>query len=96
MARAVAAVARSLAAGEGGVFQFAGAEALTKYGMARILAEAIGADPALVSPDPAPPAGAPRPRDCRLDGSRLRALGFEPEIGFRSGAAAALRPFVGR
>jgi dTDP-4-dehydrorhamnose reductase len=96
VARAVAAVARSLAAGEGGVFHFAGAEALTKYGMARAMAEALGLDPALVSPDPAPPAGAPRPRDCRLDGSRLGALGFAPEIGFRAGAAAALKPFVGR
>lgn len=96
VARAIAVVARSLEAGEGGVFQFAGAEALTKYGMARAMAETLGLDAALVSPDPAPPSGAPRPRDCRLDGSRLRALGFAPELAFRAGAEAAVRPFLGR
>lgn len=93
VARAIALIALRLSGGEGGVYHFAGAERLTKFGMARIIAEELGADPSMVAADPNPPAGAPRPKDCRLDGSRLGALGFAPEIAFRAGIRDALRPF---
>lgn len=94
VARALAVVCRRLEAGEGGVYHFSGAEALTKCAMARVLADLVGVDPSLVLSDPNPPSGAPRPRDCRLDGSRLAGLGFSPAIPFREGLAAALAPFL--
>lgn len=94
VARALVLVARRLEAGEGGLYHFAGAERLTKYGMARAMAEVLGIDQSLAQPDPHSPAGAPRPKDCRLDGSRLKGLGFAPRIGFREGIRRALEPFV--
>lgn len=79
----------------GGVYHFAGGEPFTKYGMALIVAQALGADARLVQPDPNPPSGAPRPKDCRLDASRLNALGFLPGIRFEDGIRKALAPFKG-
>ncbi len=96
VARAVALVCGRLAEGEGGIYHFAGAEMLTKYGMARTIAEAFGFDPDLIESDPRPPAGAPRPKDCRLDGSRLRMLGFAPSIAFADGVREAAAPFAPR
>ncbi|WP_263771651.1 dTDP-4-dehydrorhamnose reductase family protein [Propionivibrio soli] len=98
VAEAVATVAAGLTSDSmprfTGIFHFAGREQLTKYGMARVIADALGADAALVRADPNPPAGAPRPKDCRLDSSRLDALGFTPRIRFAEGIRAALAPFV--
>jgi len=79
----------------GGIFHFAGAEQLTKYGMALVIAKELGLDANLVQSDPNPPAGAPRPKDCRLDPSRLEALGFKPRIAFADGIREALAPFKG-
>lgn len=95
VARAVALVASRLMAVStaGGVYHFAGSEQYTKYGMARVIAEVLGVSPALAHADPQPPAGAPRPKDCRLDASRLGALGFAPHIRFADGVRAALAPF---
>ena len=94
VARAVALVCGRLARGEGGVYHFAGPQMLTKFGMARAIAAAFGFDPYLVESDPRPPAGAPRPRDCRLDDSRLRGIGFAPKVSFDEGIRAAVSPFA--
>ncbi|HUW39999.1 MAG TPA: SDR family oxidoreductase [Rectinemataceae bacterium] len=94
VARAVALAAQRLASGEGGLYHFAGAERFTKYGMACVMADILGLDRSLVQPDPHPPAGAPRPKDCRLDGSRLTSLGFAPQIPFQEGIRRALAPFM--
>lgn len=94
VARAIALVCGRLAAGEGGVYHFAGREMLTKHGMARAIASAFGRDPQLAEADPRPPAGAPRPKDCRLDDSRLRSLGFSPLIPFAEGVREAVAPFA--
>lgn len=94
VARAIALVCGRLARGEGGVYHFAGAEMLTKFGMARVIAAAFGFDPDLVESDPRPPAGAPRPKDCRLDDSRLRSLGFAPRVSFADGVREAVAPFA--
>ncbi len=75
-----------------GIFHFAGAEQITKYGMALVIAKELGLDSALVQSDPNPPAGAPRPKDCRLDPSRLETLGFKPRITFADGIHEALAP----
>jgi len=82
--------------GEGGVYHFAGAERLTKYEMARTMAEVLGMDGSMVQADNRPPAGAPRPKDCRLDGSRLGSLGFKPQIPFKEGIRRSLAPFSER
>ncbi len=98
VARAVGMIAEHLLSAEdktpGGIYQFAGAEAMTKCGMARIIAEILGVNQALVQADPSPPAGAPRPKDCRLESHRLLALGFAPRIQFADGVRDALAPFL--
>jgi dTDP-4-dehydrorhamnose reductase len=94
VARAIELVSVRLEGGEGGVYHFAGAEMLTKHGMARAIAAAFGLDAGLAVSDPNPPAGAPRPKDCRLDDARLRSLGFVPRIPFSEGIREAVAPFV--
>ncbi|MFT3850939.1 MAG: SDR family oxidoreductase [Propionivibrio sp.] len=96
VARALALIAEHLMQGEpgiGGVYHFASGEQFTKYGMALVIAQVLGADAGLIAPDPNPPAGAPRPKDCRLDASRLAALGFVPRIRLADGLREALAPF---
>ena len=97
VARAITTVANGLMSsdpqGLGGIFHVAGREQLTKYGMARVMANELGLNPELVQSDPNPPAGAPRPKDCRLDPSRLVSLGFSPRIRFVDGVREALAPF---
>lgn len=99
VARALALIAKHLMQGApdaGGIYHFASGEQFTKYGMARVIAEELGVDVALVQPDPNPPSGAPRPKDCRLDASRLASLGFVPRIRFVDGVREALTPFRAR
>ena len=99
VARALALIAKHLmqdTADAGGIYHFASGEQFTKYGMARVIAEELGVDVALVQPDPNPPSGAPRPKDCRLDASRLASLGFVPRIRFADGVREALTPFRAR
>ena len=95
VARAIALLVGSDPTPEG-IFHFAGAEQITKYGMALVIAKELGMDASLVQDDPNPPAGAPRPKDCRLDPSRLASLGFKPRITFADGIHEALAPFKGR
>ena len=77
----------------GGTYHFASGEQFTKYGMALVLAKELNVDTHLIQPDPNPPSGAPRPKDCRLDSSRLDSLGFLPRIRFADGVREALAPF---
>lgn len=97
VARATASIARRLmdpkVCDAGGIFHFAGNEQLTKYAMAQIIADALGASRDLIQADPNPPAGAPRPKDCRLDPARLVSLGFTPSIRFAEGIREAIAPF---
>ena len=96
VARALALIAEHLMQGGpdfGCVYHFASGEQYTKYGMALVIAEILGADAGLITPDPNPPAGAPRPKDCRLDASRLATLGFVPKVRLVDGLREALEPF---
>ena len=96
VSRALALIAEQLMKGipgTGGIYHFASGEQFTKFGMALVIADILGADTGLITPDPNPPAGAPRPKDCRLDASRLAALGFVPRIHFVDGVREALGPF---
>jgi len=95
VSRALALIAEQLMKGipgAGGIYHFASGEQFTKYGMALVIAQVLGTDASLIQPDPNPPAGAPRPKDCRLDASRLAALGFVPKIRFADGVREALEP----
>jgi len=80
-------------AGRSPIYLLSGRETFTKYEMVLIMAEALGIDPSFVVPDPSPPRGAPRPRDCRMDTSLLESLGYRQAIGFREGIADAIAPF---
>lgn len=90
---AILLIISQLAIGEGGIYQLSGSEGFTKYEMLRIAAEALGLDASKVVANSHPPKGTPRPRDCRLDSSRLGQLGFTPQILFREGIKKALDPF---
>lgn len=96
VARAVALIAERLmkdtSRAVGGTYHFAGGEQFTKYGMALLIAKELAVDTHLIKPDPNPPSGAPRPKDCRLDASRLNSLGFVPSIRFADGVREALAP----
>lgn len=97
VARAVAVIAAQLMQATphaaGGTYHFASGERFTKYGMALVIAKELAMDSHLIQPDPNPPSGAPRPKDCRLDASRLNLLGFAPGIRFADGIREALAPF---
>jgi len=75
------------------IYLLSGQETLTKYEMVLIMAEALGIDASFITPNPSPPKGAPRPRDCRMDTGLLESLGYRQAIGFREGIAEALAPF---
>jgi dTDP-4-dehydrorhamnose reductase len=94
----VADVLRQLAAhrlahpGFKGIFHWSGDEPMTKYGIALAFAPVLGFDPARLVPDPAPPAGAPRPKDAHLDTSDLERLGIGRRTPFASAVPAILAP----
>jgi nucleoside-diphosphate-sugar epimerase len=61
--------------------------------MLMIMAKALGMDSSFAAPNAAPPKGAPRPRDCRMDTTLIEALGYKPSVDFEQGIADALAPF---
>jgi len=77
-----------------GLFHWSGNEPMTKYDMARTFARLLPFDPARLAPDNAPPAGAPRPKDCHLDSSALEALGIGQRTPFASALPAILAPHL--
>ncbi len=76
--------------GFNGIFHWSGDEPMTKYDMGMVMAKLAGLPPGGLVPDPTPPDGAPRPRDCRLDCSDLEALG----IGRRTPFADAIEGII--
>ena len=69
-----------------GTFHWSGSEAFTKHTMGRAIAKILQADPETILPDPRPPAGAPRPKDCHLDCTDLERL----DIGHRTPFGGAI------
>ena len=69
-----------------GTFHWSGAEPFTKFGMGRVIAKLLNVNADTLVPDPHPPSGAPRPRDCHLDCSDLERL----SIGQRTPFAPAI------
>ena len=93
VAQAIERIVDAWASGRAGpesTFLLSGPETFTKYEMALVMARILGIDAALISPDPSRPAGAPRPKDCRMDTSLLAAIGYIPQIPFEKGIAAVL------
>ena len=77
-----------------GIFHWSGNESMTKYDMACAFAPLLSFDTARLVPDNAPPAGAPRPKDCHLDSSALEALGIGRRTPFASTLPAILTPHL--
>jgi len=74
-------------------FLLSGFPSYTKYDMVNIMAGALGVDADYIQPDPNPPRGAPRPRDCRMDTSRLESLGWKQRKMFETEIGSILKPF---
>jgi dTDP-4-dehydrorhamnose reductase len=74
-------------------FLLSGKESYTKYEMAKAMAGALGIDASHIRPDPSPPKGTPRPRDCRMDTSLLESLGWRQEKYFSSSIGDIIKPF---
>lgn len=77
-----------------GVFHWSGDEALTKFDQACIMGEVLGVPVDHLAPNSEPPSGAPRPRDCHLDTSRLESLGIGQRTPFRTAITRVLEECV--
>ena len=74
----------------GGTFHFSGDEPMTKADMARVIGEVLGVGASHLRPDANRPPGAPRPKNCHLDCSRIDRL-FQPRrTPFRQAMAEIL------
>ncbi len=76
-------------------FLLSGLPSYTKFEMINVMAKVLGLHAEHIHPDPNPPKGAPRPRDCRMDTSRLESLGWRQKKDFESEIGGILRPFFG-
>ena len=59
-----------------GIYHFSGEESMTKYEITKIMGEALGKSSDHVSGSEGTPGGAPRPKDCQLDMTKLKEDGF--------------------
>ena len=78
-----------------GVWHWCGNECFTKYEMAKIIGEVFSIPTDHLKPDSNEPKGAPRPRDCKLDCSKLESWNMGRHTSFREAIDVALRPFIG-
>ncbi len=76
------------------LYLLSGDTAFTKYEMVVEMAKALGIDSSYLSPDAAPPKGAPRPKDCRMDTAALARIGFVQRKAFAREIAALVSPFL--
>ena len=72
-------VAKMLEKKPSGIFQYSGKEPMTKYEITQIMGDALGKSCDHVSASEGAPGGAPRPKDCQLDVTRLKDAGFYVE-----------------
>jgi len=80
------------AAGQLPIFQLSGPRPFTKYEMLMSMARALGMDASFARPNAAPPAGAPRPKDCRMDTSAIESLGYKPAVDFDEAIGRVIAP----
>jgi dTDP-4-dehydrorhamnose reductase len=86
--------AESLGPASPALYLLSGDTAYTKYEMVVEIANVLGIDSSYLSPDPAPPSGAPRPKDCRLDTSALQRIGFTQKKHFAAEIGALISPLL--
>ncbi|WP_250459833.1 dTDP-4-dehydrorhamnose reductase family protein [Microbulbifer litoralis] len=78
----------------GGVYQWSGDRACTRYQLAGLVARACGLPADHLSGDPNPDYAEPRPHNCQLDKSRLADLGISVSGSIDEQLARYLRPFL--
>ena len=59
-----------------GIYHFSGEESMTKFEITKIMGDALGKSYDHVSGSEGTPGGAPRPKDCQLDMTKLKENGF--------------------
>ena len=59
-----------------GIYHFSGEEAMTKFEITKIMGDALGKSYEHISGSDSAPGGAPRPKDCQLDMTKLKEDGF--------------------
>ena len=74
-----------------GTFHWSGAEPFTKFGMGHVIAKLLALDPDSLAPNPHPPTGAPRPKDCHLDCSDMEHIGIGQRTPFVHAIAKILQ-----
>ncbi len=77
-----------------GTFHWSGDEPMTKFGIGKVISETLGLSSDNLVPNPDPPPGTPRPRDCHLDTSALEQLGIGQRTPFRTGLKRVLDPLL--
>jgi S-adenosylmethionine synthetase len=64
------------------IFHWSGNEEFTKYSMAKVMGEILDVDVSKIQPNNEPTAGAPRPKNCQLDCSKIESLGIGRRTSF--------------
>jgi dTDP-4-dehydrorhamnose reductase len=77
-----------------GIYHMSGAESLTKYEMICAMGEVLNLPHDHLSPNNQPPSGAPRPKNSRLDISRLQQETDVVQTPFRKNIKRILTPFI--
>ena len=78
-----------------GIYHWSGAEAMTKYDMARTMASCLSVTDVAIEPDTRPSTGAPRPVDAHLDISRLEQAGLSiPSRPFAAAVSELLAAYA--
>jgi S-adenosylmethionine synthetase len=77
-----------------GIYHLSGAEAFTKYEMACTMGDVLGLPYNHLSPNPLPPAGAPRPQNSQLDINRLQQETAVEKTPFGDNIQRILKPFI--
>lgn len=77
-----------------GIYHYSSDDCTTRYKLALLFGELLGVPTAHITGDAAPPPGAPRPHDAKLDCTKLRSLGLAaPCTSLRDALLHVLAPF---
>ena len=77
-----------------GTYHWSGNQPMTKYQMAHVMAEVLESAVDHIVPVKHPPIGAPRPQDCQLDCTDLKALGIGKQTAFLEAIRITLSSLV--
>jgi dTDP-4-dehydrorhamnose reductase len=82
--------------GLSGTWHFSSNERYSKYQIAVTIGKLFNLPTTHITPDPNPPAGVPRPRDCHLDTTALNLMGFLKLTPFEVGIKKALEKWMNK